>query len=199
MSNPANFSAFGCIILAAGLGKRFGGGKLLAEFDGKPLYLRAMAAVPEEAKEAAAVVSGDGQILAAAAEFGFIPVENLRPEDGISRSIRLGLEALGECAGALFLVGDQPLLRRETVQALLDTARAHPGSIIVPVRSDGRGGNPCFFPARFFPELMALTGDTGGRRVIAAHPEAVIHVPVRDTELTDTDSPAALEELKHLI
>ena len=79
---------------------------------------------------------------------------------------------------------------------VLDTARANPGRIIAPVRSDGRGGNPCFFPARFFPELSALTGDTGGRRVIAAHPEAVIHVPVSDWELFDTDSPAALEELK---
>ena len=142
-------------------------------------------------------VAEKGSILAAAAAAGFLPVENHKPEEGISRSIRLGLERLDDCDGILFMVGDQPLLRQETAQRLLDTARDKPGSIIAPVRSDGRPGNPCFFPARFFPELMALTGDTGGRRVMKAHPEAVISLPVNDRELADTDTPQALAALKN--
>jgi len=188
---------FGCVILAAGLGKRFGGDKLLADFNGLPLYRRAMAAVPEELRAKTAMISGDAAILAAAREAGFAPVLNDRPEDGISRSIRLGVEALRDCAGLLFMVGDQPLLRPQTVQRLLDAARANPGAIVAPVRSDGQSGNPCFFPARFFPELLALEGDTGGRRVMKAHPEALITLPVSDRELTDTDSPQALEELRN--
>ncbi len=197
MANQEHTAAFGCIILAAGLGRRFGGDKLMAQFDGQPLYCRVMAAVPGECRERTAVVSGDGRILAAAAAAGFLPVENHNPEEGISRSIRLGLERLEDCDGILFMVGDQPLLRQETAQRLLDTARDKPGSIIAPVRSDGRPGNPCFFPARFFPELMALTGDTGGRRVMKAHPEAVIPLPVNDRELADTDTPQALAALKN--
>ena len=59
---------YGCVILAAGLGRRFGGGKLLAQFDGQPLYRRVMDAVPGEARGRTAVVSGDADILAAAAE-----------------------------------------------------------------------------------------------------------------------------------
>lgn len=199
MRKTENSAIFGCIILAAGLGQRFGGDKLLAQFDGQPLYKRVMSAVPEETRERTAVVSGDGRILAAAAEAGFRPVENYRPEEGISRSIRLGLEALSGCAGVLFMVGDQPLLRQETARQILDTARANPGHMIAPVRSDGRPGNPCFFPARFFPELMALEGDTGGRRVMKAHPEALISLPVSDRELADTDTPQALAELEGLL
>ena len=187
---------YGCVILAAGLGRRFGGGKLLAQFDGQPLYRRVMDAVPVEARGRTAVVSGDADILAAAAERGYRPVENLLPEAGISRSIRRGLEALEGCAGVLFMVGDQPLLRRETTEALLTAARENPGCIVAPVRSGGKTGNPCFFPARFFPELLALEGDTGGRRVMAAHPEAVVTLPVSDRELTDTDSPQALAALE---
>ena len=48
---------------------------------------------------------------ALASEFGFIPVHNPHPDWGISYTIRLGLEALEPCDGALFLVSDQPLLR----------------------------------------------------------------------------------------
>lgn len=190
-------AAFGCVILAAGLGTRFGGDKLLAVFDGQPLYRRVMEAVPGVCRQKTAVVSGDRRILTAAEEAGFLPVVNDWPEEGISRSIRLGLEALGDCAGALFMVGDQPLLRRETAARLLEAAAENPGCIIAPVRSDGKPGNPCFFPARFFPALKALEGDTGGRRVMAAHPEAVVTVPAADRELADTDSPEALEALKN--
>lgn len=190
-------SVYGCVILAAGLGRRFGGDKLLAIFDGQPLYRRVMAAVPGVCRARTAVVAGDTRILEAAREMGFRPVVNHRPEDGISRSIRLGLESVSDCDGVLFMVGDQPLLRQETAERLLETARAHPGHIVAPVRSDGGMGNPCLFPARFFPALMALEGDTGGRRVMRAHPEAVITVPVDDRELADTDSPEALEALKN--
>lgn len=197
MKKNESSALFGCVILAAGLGRRFGGDKLLADFNGLPLYRRAMAAVPAELRTRTAVVSGDKTILAAAREEDFTPVLNDRPEDGISRSIRLGLESLRGCDGILFMVGDQPLLQPQTTRKLLETARANPGAIIAPVRSDGQSGNPCFFPARFFPELLALEGDTGGRRIIKAHPEALVTLPVEDRELTDTDSPQALEALKN--
>ena len=190
------FPKIGCVIMASGMGKRFGGNKLMADFHGKPMILSALAAT-EGLFTRRVVVTRHADVAALCRERQVEAVLHDLPYR--NDTVRLGLEALGDLDCCMFLPGDQPLLRRETVQTLLDTARAHPGSIIVPVRSDGRGGNPCFFPARFFPELTALTGDTGGRRVIAAHPEAVVHVPVHDTELADTDSPAALEELKQLI
>jgi CTP:molybdopterin cytidylyltransferase MocA len=195
MGENAVSTGYGCVILAAGLGRRFGGGKLFAEFDGIPLYKRAFSAVPQALFRDTVVVSAEREILVEAETMGFRPVRNPRPEDGISLSIRLGLEALGDCEGALFMVGDQPLLRRETVSALMAAARENPGCILAPVRQDGSPGNPCYFPARFFPELMALTGDTGGRRVIRTHPEALRTLAVDERELTDTDSPEALSAL----
>ena len=196
MKKIGNVRSVGCVVLAAGLGRRFGGGKLQAAFRGAPLYERAFRAVPAEGLAAAAVVSGSAEILAAAEAAGLLPVRNDRPEDGVSRSIRLGLEALGNVDAALFLVADQPLLTRETVERLLTAGAAHPERIVVPVRSDGQPGNPCLFPAAFFPELLALQGDRGGRRVIAAHPEALLTVPVPDEELVDTDTAEALAALE---
>ena len=36
-----------------------------------------------------------------------------------------------------------------------------------------REGNPVIFPKQLFDELMALTGDKGGKRVARQHPELV--------------------------
>ena len=56
--------AVSCVLLAAGAGLRFGGGKLLAEFDGERLFERAMNVLPEELFARVAVVSGCEEILA---------------------------------------------------------------------------------------------------------------------------------------
>ena len=182
--------------MAAGGGTRFGGGKLLARFRGESLYRRTLELLPGQALDAMAVVSGEPEILAAAEAMGFLPVRNDRPEEGVSRTIRLGLEALGDCGAALFMVADQPLLTRETVARILSLGAEHPDRIVAPERPDGQLGNPCLFPAVFFPELRALEGDRGGRRVISAHPEALWAVPVPEEELIDTDRPEDLEKLE---
>ncbi len=182
--------------MAAGGGTRFGGGKLLASFRGEPLYRRALALLPGQALDAVAVVSGEPEILAAAEAMDYRSVRNDRPEEGVSRTIRLGLEVLGDCDAALFMVADQPLLTRETVARILAAGEEHPEKIVAPVRADGQLGNPCLFPAAFFPELRALEGDRGGRRVISAHPEALWALPAPEEELIDTDRREDLDRLE---
>ena len=59
----------------------------------------------------------------------------------------------------------------------------------------GIRGNPCLFPARFFPELLALEGDQGGGAVIRRHPEALLLLETAAEELRDVDTQAALAEL----
>ena len=59
----------------------------------------------------------------------------------------------------------------------------------------GVRGNPCIFPARFFPELLALTGDVGGSRVIRAHEEALLLYEVDARQLSDVDTRASLDAL----
>ena len=185
-----------CVLLAAGAGSRFGGGKLLAEFAGKRLFERAMNALPTERFVRVAVVSGCEDILAESERRGFLAVRNDAPEQGVSLSIRLGLESAKPCSAVLFLVGDQPLLTKESVRRILEAGAARPEKIIAPEAPDGRLGNPCLFPAAFFPELSALEGDRGGKRVIRAHPEAVLTVPLPEEELFDTDTKEDLSRLK---
>lgn len=184
----------GCVLLAAGLGRRFGGDKLHAEVDGQSMIHRAMDAVPVDLLAKTAVVSGDPAILYMAEERGFIPVSNQTPHLGISHSVRLGLRALGDCELALFMVSDQPKLRRETVARAMETAVQNPDKIVA-LSWNGQRGNPCVFPAEFFPELLALSGDRGGGAVAERHPSRLLLVEAEREELADVDDREALDRL----
>lgn len=185
----------GCVVMAAGNARRFGENKLAARLEGRSLIQRTLEAVPPEVFDAVAVVSQYQEILDLAGEFGFTPIRNVHPDFGLSRTIALGLTALGACDGAMFLVSDQPLLRRESVAALARFWRERPEAPAA-LAYGGIRGNPCVFPARLFPELLALTEDHGGSTVIRRHQEDLRLWEVPEEELTDVDTPQALEELK---
>ena len=185
----------GCLLMAAGNASRFGENKLAAELDGKTLIQRAMEAVPAELFAVVTVVTQYETVERLAGKFGFAAIHNAHPDWGISYTIRLGTEAMRGCDAILYLVSDQPLLRAETVRRVAEAWCEQPESI-VGAAHDGKRGNPCIFPARFFEELCALTEDHGGNTVIRRHPEALVTVEVPKRELTDCDTPEALRELK---
>lgn len=138
----------GCVIMAAGNAVRFGANKLEAELDGKPLIRRAFEAVPAGVFDRVAVVTQYPAVAALAREFGFTPVRNDRPGDGLSRTVRLGTQALADCDGIVFLVADQPLLSASAVRAVVRQWREHP-SCIVGAACGTRRGNPNVFPREF--------------------------------------------------
>lgn len=185
----------GCVVMAAGNARRFGDNKLAAGVRGRSLILRALEAVPGEEFETVAAVTQYPEVMALAERFHFSAVRNEHPDWGISHTIRLGLDALGDCGGAMFLVSDQPLLRRESVRALAELWRSQPDKIAA-LAHGGVRGNPCVFPARLFPELLALREDCGGNTVIRRHEEDLVLLEVPEEELTDVDTPEALRQLR---
>ena len=110
---------------------------------------------------------------------------------GVSYTIRAGLEAARQvlpcCAGYAFFTADQPYLSAGTIRQFLDVMeRELPplGSICY----DGRPGSPTWFAAEYAARLRALTGDTGGRRILKEYPDAVRYVQAAsDRELWDVD------------
>ena len=116
----------GCLIMAAGNASRFGENKLTASFAGKSLFSLALAAIPADTFARVTVVSQYPALLQEAEQAGFHAIRNDRPDDGISRTIRLGTEAMADCAGILYMVADQPLLRQETVLRIVQDWRQHP-------------------------------------------------------------------------
>ena len=180
-----------CIVMAAGKGSRFGSNKLLAELEGRPLFCWGLDAIDPALFARVIVVTGYEPVAQEAVRRGYLAVENTAPELGVSRTIRLGLEAAGACGGALFMTADQPLLTGQTLRKLTEAFSAEPERIWAAARN-GKRGNPCIFPAELLPELAVLEGDTGGSAVIRRYPDRVRLLEVPAEELFDCDTPEAL-------
>jgi molybdenum cofactor cytidylyltransferase len=185
----------GCVVMAAGNAKRFGNNKLAVQLEGRSLIQRTLDAVPASMLSHVVVVSQYPAIIHWAAEYHFSPVLNEHPDRGISFTIYLGLRLLSNYDAVIFMVADQPLLRRESIAALIRLWQQNPDRIAA-LSHGGVRGNPCIFPACFFPELMNLTEDHGGNTVIRAHEDRLLLREVQAPELTDVDTPLALEQLK---
>ncbi len=182
---------YGIVVLAAGLSKRYGGNKLLEERVGEePLYEVTLDKLTQFSDCLRVVVTRFDEIEAAAEKRGMLAVRNDEPELGISHSLHLGLQAClnrdPALRGILFMVCDQPYLKSETVERMLEEGFFHPGSIVCASHA-GERGNPVLWDSRYFEELLELNGDVGGRRIIKKYPERVRLVECGEKELRDVD------------
>ena len=185
----------GCLIMAAGNASRFHNNKLAAEFQGKSLIRHAFEAVPSSLFFKVVAVTQYEEVEALSEEFGFESIRNPHPDWGISHTIKLGTQALMDCDAILYMVSDQPLLGQDTVMRVVQAWKEDP-DCIVGAAHNGKRGNPCIFPKEFFRELMELREDHGGNTVIRRYPDRLRTVETAELELTDVDTPEALDALK---
>ncbi len=191
--DKTTFSKTGCVIMASGLGTRFGGNKLLADFHGTPMFLR-IAEAADGLFDRLVVVTRHEEVAAICCQRGLDVVLHDLPHR--NDTVRLGLEVLGNVDACLFCPGDQPLLRRKTIAELLRLWQENRDSIVRPVCEESPGA-PVLFPAWTFPELMVLPEGKGGNWVVKQHPEQVKLLPIPDPyELMDADTPETLEILR---
>ena len=157
------------LVLAAGLGSRFGGGKLLAPWAGGVLLDGALsAAFAAPVRRVFVVWGADEGVRKAAEAFSAArgAVDRLRVvraarfAEGLSASLKAGIAALpGDCEGVFVFLGDMPRIPapvpRDLAKALASGAQA-----AAPI-FDGRRGHPVLFGAALLPRLLDLTGDQG--------------------------------------
>jgi molybdenum cofactor cytidylyltransferase len=193
--NPLN--AYAAIVLAAGAASRWKNGpKALANWRGRTLLDHACHLARSAGCAPVYRVLGAHRevIEAQPAPEGIRTVHNPDWADGLGSSLACGMRALAAdpsaagCAGVLVLLCDQPLVSPETLHALRE-AHAHDGrSLVFAGHGDGRIGPPALFARVHWPELAALTGAEGARRLARAHPEAVAIVPAPEAA-EDIDTP----------
>lgn len=186
------FGNIGCVIMASGLGKRFGGNKLMADFHGQPMICRLLDAT-EDIFSQRIVVTRWAEVAALCRERGIQTVLHRLPHR--SDTVRLGLEAMSGIDRCMFATADQPLLCKDTVAALALASKNGPKSIWR-TSCGGVHGSPVVFPRWSFPELLALPEGKGGGFIAKKYPEHLRTVNVRDMyELKDVDSPEDLTQL----
>lgn len=191
------FGQQGCVIMASGLGVRFGGNKLLADLEGKPLIQYTLEAT-EGAFARRVVVTRHPEVAALCRAQGIEVVLHSQPYR--SDTVRLGMEALqaDHLQGVMFCPADQPLLEQDTVKALALWGACVPGRIRRTVWQ-GKPGAPVLFPAWTFGELLHLPQGKGGGAVAKAHPNQVDFLEASSAaELADVDRPEDLEALRQI-
>ena len=93
------------------------------------------------------------------------------------------------------MVSDQPLLKKESVRAMVEFYKEN-SDFIVSMSYDTIRGNPCIFPKEFFSELLKLKEDHGGNTVIRQHKDRLkLFEATYKDELTDIDTKEDLRAL----
>lgn len=180
------------VVLAAGAGSRFGGGKLLATIEGRPVLQHVLDRVSEAGIERVIVVLGDDarELQAAIAWRGETRVVNPEPARGLSSSLRSGMAALpADAEAALIVLGDQPRVPVTAIHAVLDAGVDAERPIAVPVYADDRGRNPVLLGRAAFALIEAADGDRGLGPVIAEHPDLVREVAIPESAAAGGGNP----------
>lgn len=185
------------ILLAAGSATRFGSDKLLHALPHEvPIavqaarHLRAVfadavfAVVRPDAWELSRLLREEGCTVA--------PCE--RAAEGMGASLACGVraaDAAGLAEGYVVALGDMPFIRASTIAAVRDALAG--GAAVAAPYFRARRGHPVGIAGRYGAELAALSGDEGARRLLAAHADELVKVPVGDPgAIRDIDTPGDL-------
>jgi len=103
----------------------------------------------------------------------------------------------GAVGAATFLLADQPHIGADVIRALVETHAQSLPAILAPLVREERRANPVLFDRVTFPDLLALTGDIGGRAIFDRH--KIAYLPWHDESLLlDVDTPEDYERIKRL-
>lgn len=177
-------------ILAAGEASRFGGGKLDAQLDAKPLGRHALDTALALGAGAPAIVTGDPPPAFAtkAANAGEATIiVNPDAKRGLGTSVALAAlhaEQSG-CGKLLLMLADMPLVRRESLTRLIDAATSSaPAAACYP---GGTAGIPACFTQDFYGLLQGLEGERGAGKLLQRVPTTIL-VEMHAEELNDVDT-----------
>lgn len=184
------------ILLAAGSGRRFGSDKLMQTMaDGEPIAVHAYRRLSAGTDRVLAVVRPGSDALAnrlraEGADVRICP----DAEQGMSRSLVFGINAVPEAKGWLIALADMPCIGPATIKQVAGAVRS--GALIAAPCRQGRRGHPVGFSAFLYEELTRLSGDAGAKSVIQSHRDRLHVIDVDDPGIfRDIDRPEDLIQL----
>lgn len=183
----------GALVLAAGFSNRFGSIKLCAALNnGKTVFQQTLETIQQSLEQVLVVSRPE------LAEPLIQHCESLQifdeAEKGMGATLAYGISLIQDWDACLVCLADMPFISTDSYTAIAAAARSD--AIVIP-RHGGKAGNPVAFGKDFFPELLALRGDSGGRPIVQQHRDAVIELDLADSAiLHDIDTPADLARLQ---
>ena len=197
-------SRFDALVLAAGSGRRFGGGKLLAPWgaSGAPLIEAALAtAFAAPVRSVRLVWGADPRVPTAARQWAaerpdagrLRLVEAQAHGQGLSASLKAGLADLPrDSRGVLVFLGDMPRIPVAVLAPLVDAIAA--GALAAAPGFEGRRGHPVALARPLFERLARLEGDQGAGPLLKDLGAAVVQISAPDDGvLFDVDRPEDLD------
>lgn len=181
------------VLLAAGLGRRFGSDKRLQPLaDGTPLALAAARSLRAGCDEVLAVLRpGDAALAVLLTAADCRVIYCAEAEQGMGHSLAAGVQASPAAAGWLIALADMPAIAPASHAAVAEALRRG-ASIAVPTFA-GRRGHPVGFSERWRAELDGLHGDQGARQLLLGAPAEIEFVQLDDPGiLADIDTPGDL-------
>ena len=116
----------------------------------------------------------------------------------MASSVRCGLNTLLQLApstdAVIIMVCDQPFVTTQLLNDLLATQH-ETGKSIVTSFYENIPGPPALFHKIIFPELLALKGDAGARKIVERHADDLATVPF-PKGIIDIDTAADYEALQ---
>ncbi|WP_342645999.1 nucleotidyltransferase family protein [Mucilaginibacter sp. CSA2-8R] len=191
----------GVIILAAGASSRMGQPKQILIYQQQTLLYRAVQAAVKLVNTYVIVVVGANQAVVITPELSnasITIVHNPDWQQGMASSVSAGIKRLiaehPTVQNVLLMLCDQPFVDTMLLQKLIDAKEANNGHIIASAYQNTEGA-PVLFDRKYVPELMALKGQEGAKKLLGKYKNEVISVPFEQGAI-DIDTP---EDYKRLV
>ena len=186
----------GCIIMASGLGKRFGSNKLLQEFGGTTLLQRILESTADLFDKRTVVTRSEEVKQFCRKNHVEVICHDLPNRN---QAVKLGTEQMEDMDGCIFCPCDQPFLKRESLERLRISFE-HKKSGIHRLVYEAEEGSPVLFGKEYFRELQELPLKSGGSYLAEKYPEKVVKIEALSREeLLDIDTKEDLEKLRMYI
>lgn len=187
------------IYLASGNSRRFGENKLLKNIGEKPMYRYGLDKLINLCKdhenwEIIVVTQHEeirNQLKKDSVEIAFCQESKY----GISYSIKAGIQKARDAMYYAFFVADQPKMKQETIEEFLLFMEEGAYELGC-VKTKDQLGNPVWFDRKYKQELLSLTGDNGGKKVLKKHMgKSRFFNVLQESELCDIDYPKEMQAM----
>jgi molybdenum cofactor cytidylyltransferase len=183
------------VVLAAGASSRMGRPKQTIPLHGVPMLEMALESFRRSNVGRVVVVLGANAVeVRKRMRFAHeVVVVNEAFSEGMSSSLRLGLENTGEADAAIIAMGDQPFVLPDTINRMIAAYDESRARIVIPTYRGARG-NPVLFDRSVFSQIKEIRGDVGAKAVVQRNAGQVLEVEVPDGGvLIDIDTPSDLD------